>query len=132
MQTIFPILRYEDARAAIRSLCATFGFTELFSVPPTGALVRHAQLRLGTNVVMLGSVRAGEGLRSPRGDGTTTQALYVYVADLEAHFEAARAAGAEILSPPADTDFGAREYHARDLEGHLWVFGTYRPVLPTG
>jgi uncharacterized glyoxalase superfamily protein PhnB len=127
MQTIFPLLRYADARAAIRELCAAFGFVELFSVPPSGPFVRHAQLRLGTNVVMLGSVRADDGLTSPRMLGAVTQALCVFVEDVDAHFERARAAGAEITSPPADTDFGAREYHARDLEGHPWTFGTYRP-----
>ena len=44
MQTILPILRYNDARGAIRSLCATFGFIEVFSVPESGPIVRHAQL----------------------------------------------------------------------------------------
>ena len=127
MQTIFPILRYNDARGAIRSLCATFGLVELFSVPESGPIVRHAQLKLGTNVIMLGSVRPGDGMASPQGLGVATQALYVYVDDLDAHFERARAAGAEITSPPKDTDFGSREYHVRDLEGHLWTFGTYRP-----
>lgn len=127
MQTIFPILRYEDARGAIRSLAEAFGFVELFSVPDSGPMVRHAQLKLGTNVIMLGSVRPGEGMASPRTLGAGTQALSVYVDDLDAHFERARAAGAEVLSPPTETDFGAREYHARDLEGHLWTFGTYRP-----
>lgn len=122
MQTIFPILRYNDARGAIRSLCATFGFVELFSVPESGPVVRHAQLKLGTNVIMLGSVRPDEGTGNP-----AAQALYVYVDDLDAHFERARAAGAQIISPPTDTDFGAREYHVRDLEGHPWTFGTYLP-----
>jgi uncharacterized glyoxalase superfamily protein PhnB len=127
-QTVFPILRYEDARGAIRWLCAAFGFVELFSVPATGAHVRHAQLRLGTNVVMLGSVRPEEGLASPRALGSCTQALYVHVPDVEAHFARARAAGAEITSPPRATDFGAREYHARDPEGHPWTFGSYLPA----
>jgi len=127
MQTIFPILRYNDARAAIRSLCTTFGFVELFSVPASGEFVRHAQLRLGTNVIMLGSVRPDEDMVSPQAFGSSTQALCVYVDDLDAHFERARSAGAEITSPLKGTDFGFREYHARDLEGHGWTFGTYRP-----
>jgi uncharacterized glyoxalase superfamily protein PhnB len=127
MQTIFPLLRYDDARAAIRSLCAAFGFVELFSVPASGPVVRHAQLKLGTNVIMLGSVRPGESMASPKTLGAATQALCVYVDDLDAHFERARSAGAEITSPIKDTDFGAREYHARDLEGHSWTFGTYLP-----
>lgn len=79
MQTIFPILRYNDARAAMRSLCATFGFVELFSVPESGKIVRHAQLKLGTNVIMLGSVRPDERMASPQMFGAATQVLYVYV-----------------------------------------------------
>jgi uncharacterized glyoxalase superfamily protein PhnB len=127
MQTIFPVLRYNDARGAIRSLCETLGFVELFSVPESGEFVRHAQLKLGTNVIMLGSVRPDEGMASPQALGVSTQALYVYVDDLDAHFEHAQSAGAEITSPPKDTDFGFREYHVRDLEGHGWTFGTYHP-----
>jgi uncharacterized glyoxalase superfamily protein PhnB len=132
MQTIFPILRYEDARGAIRFLCAAFGFIELFSVPESGRIVRHAQLKLGTNVVMLGTVRPDDGMASPVLLGVSTQALYVYVEDLDAHFERARAAGAQIVSPPEETDFGSREYHARDVEGHLWTFGTFLPVADGG
>ncbi len=45
-----PILRYNDARMAIQFLCATFGFIELFSVPKSGAVIRHAQLKLDTNI----------------------------------------------------------------------------------
>jgi uncharacterized glyoxalase superfamily protein PhnB len=127
MQTIFPILRYNDARGAIRWLCTTFGFIELFSVPDTGQFVRHAQLKLGTNVIMVGSVRSDERLASPQVLGAATQGLCVYVDDPDAHFERARSAGAEITSPPKDTDFGSHEYLVRDLEGHPWTFGTYLP-----
>jgi uncharacterized glyoxalase superfamily protein PhnB len=119
-------LRYDDARAAIRWLCAAFGFRERFSVPETGQLVRHAQLSLGTNLIMLGS-SGDDGMKSPQTLGATTQALYVYVPDVDEHFERARLAGAEITPPPQDTDFGSRQYHVRDPEGHMWAFGTYLP-----
>jgi uncharacterized glyoxalase superfamily protein PhnB len=127
IQTIFPLLRYDDARGAIRWLCDTFGFVELFSVPPEGRHVRHAQLKLGANLIMVGSVRPGEGLASPKALGAATQGLYVCVEDVDAHYARARAAGATITSPPEDTDFGSRDYHCSDLEGHPWTFGTYRP-----
>jgi uncharacterized glyoxalase superfamily protein PhnB len=127
MQTIFPILRYTDARAAIRWLCEAFGFREIFSVPETGQFVRHAQLSLGTSLIILGSCRNDEaGVKSPRTLGAVTQALYVYVPDVDAHFDRARLAGVEITTPPQDTGF-SREYHVRDLEGHIWTFGTYLP-----
>jgi uncharacterized glyoxalase superfamily protein PhnB len=127
MQTIFPLLRYADARDAIRWLCAAFGFREVFSVPESGPLVRHAQLQLGTNIIMLGSVRPNDGMTTPRELGSATQALCVYVEDVAAHYERALAAGAEIASPPKATDFGAVEYHVTDPEGHLWTFSNYLP-----
>jgi len=127
MQTIFPILRYRDARAAIRWLCAAFGFHEVFSVPESGQVVRHAQLQLGTNVIMLGSVRPNDGMTTPQEAGTATQALAVYVEDVAEHYERAQANGADIVAPPAKTDFGSFEYHASDPEGHLWTFSDYLP-----
>jgi len=127
MQTIFPILRYNDARASIRSLCDSVGFVELFSVPESGQFVRHAQLKLGTNLIMLGSVRPHEHTASPQQLGAATQSLCVHVGDVDAHFELAKSAGAEIIDPPRNTDFGFREYHARDVEGHPWTFTNYLP-----
>jgi uncharacterized glyoxalase superfamily protein PhnB len=130
MQTIFPILRYEDARAAIDWLCKAFGFRVKFSVPESGPFVRHAQLALGDNLVMIGSCR-GDGIESPKRLGAATQAICAYVPDVDAHYEKARAAGAEITAPPTQTDFGAKEYHAKDLEGHSWTFGSWRPDAPS-
>lgn len=127
MQTIFPILRYRDAREAIRWLCEAFGFVEIFCVPESGAYVRHAQLRLGHNLIMLGSVRPDDGIVSPQTIGAATQMLAVYVEDPDAHFTRAQAEGAKILAPPNNTDFGSREYHVLDLESHPWTFGTFKP-----
>ena len=127
MQTIFPILRYNDARGAIRWLCEAFGFTQIFCVPESGPFVRHAQLKLGTNLVMVGSVRPDEGIASPKTLSAATQVLNVYVEDPDVHYQTAQRAGAKILHPPKDTDFGSREYHVLDLEGHPWAFSTYRP-----
>jgi uncharacterized glyoxalase superfamily protein PhnB len=126
MQTIFPLLRYDDARTAIQWLCTAFGFTVKFSVPESGPFVRHAQLSLGSNIIMVGSCR-DDGMKSPKSLGATTQGLAVYIPNVDEHYERARAAGAAIAAPPMDTDFGSREYHVRDIEGHPWTFGNYRP-----
>ena len=127
MQTIIPILRYREARRAIGWLREAFGFELLFSVPASGAYVRHARLTLSGNQVMVGTVREEDTLSTPPEQGGVTQGLYVFVEDVEAHFQQAKAAGATILLTPQDTDFGAREYHAEDLEGHPWVFGSHLP-----
>ena len=39
----------------------------------------------------------------------------------------AREAGADIALELTDTDYDSRDFTARDPEGTLWSFGTYRP-----
>jgi uncharacterized glyoxalase superfamily protein PhnB len=125
---IFPFLRYQNAPAALAWLATAFGFEEQLVVPGPDGTIAHAQMRLGAGVVMLGSARDDDlGMKSPRELPGVNQGVYVYVKDVDAHFARAKAAGAEIVRTLADTDHGSREYCARDLEGHLWSFGTYLP-----
>ena len=51
---------------------------------------------------------------------------YVVTDDPDALFTRAKAAGAEIISGLHDTDYGSRDFAARDPEGNRWSFGTYR------
>ena len=79
---------------------------------------------------MLGSFKADTpfGFRTPARAGGTTGDIAVYVEDVDAHYARATAAGAEVALALRDTDYGARMYSVRDLEGHLWTFGNYRPA----
>ena len=124
--TVIPTLRYRDAARAIHFLCTAFGLERQFVVPGTERAIEHAQVTLGSGMVMLGSLP----------DGATPQTgpgIYCVVADVDAHHAQAVAAGASIETPPRETDYGSREYAARDLEGHLWHFGTYDPwARPSG
>lgn len=129
--SICPSLVYEDAPAAIAWLRDAFGFKEHLVIPGAPGTVAHAELRLGSGIVMIGSARRQNdvGVASPRWVAAVTGAVYVAVKDVEAHHARATVAGAEMVRDLADTDHG-REYTARDLEGHLWVFGAYRPSRP--
>lgn len=125
---IFPFLRYRNAQAALDWLATAFGFDEQLVVPGPDDTIAHAQMRLGSGVIMLGSARNDDlGMKSPRELSGVNQGIYVYIKDVDAHFARAKAGGAEIVRTLADTDHGSREYCARDLEGHLWSFGTYLP-----
>jgi len=127
-QVLFPFLRYRDAPAAIDWLVKAFGFREQMVVPNENGTIAHAELRFESGVMMLASARDDElRIKSPRDLGAVSGGIYVYVEDVDAHCERARAAGAEIVRGPEETDYGSREYTARDLDGHLWSFGTYRP-----
>ena len=76
-------------------------------------------MELGGSVVMMGSP---PDYRNPKKLGQITVGLYVYVDDVDAHFERAKAEGAEIEAPPEDKPYGDRSYGAFDLEGHQWWF----------
>ena len=128
--TIVPCLSYRDAPAAIAWLEEAFGFTENFVVPGPDDTIAHAQLTFGTGMVMVGSQRDDElQMRIPCDFGGITQSIYIVVEDTDAHYARAVEAGAEIVRELEDTPYGSRDYSARDPEGHLWNFGTYRPTL---
>lgn len=127
--SIYPALSYGDASAAIEWLERAFGFETIMRVDEEDGRVAHAELRLGNGAIMLGTAKAEMGWRSPRDLPAVSGSIYVVVEDVDAHYERALAAGAEISRMPQDTDYGSREYGARDLEGHHWSFGTYRPEL---
>ena len=127
---IIPALRYVDAPAAVEWLCAAFGFERHLVVPGEDGGIAHAQLTFRNSMIMLGSVREGEYddlLIQPNDAGAVTQAPYVIIDDVDAHCARARAAGAEIVMEPADQDYGGRLYICRDIERHLWNFGSYDP-----
>lgn len=127
---ISPAIRYHDAPAAIEWLARAFGLVPVAVHPDASGGVAHAELRVGSGWLMLSSARTGDDplrMRTPRELGATTQCLCVVVDDPDAHHARAVAAGAEIVTPLEDKPYGGRDYCARDLEGHLWCFGTYAP-----
>lgn len=126
--TMFPFARYEDGPAAIDWLCAAFGFERRVVHEAEDGTIVHAELGYGPSAFMLDSrPDAAFGLETARKVGAVTAGVYVSVEDIDAHYERAKAAGAEIMRELADTGYGSREYVARDPQGHVWSFGTYRP-----
>lgn len=134
--TIIPGLRYRDAHAAIPWLCKAFGFEKHAVYDDDDGGVAHAQLIHGSGMLMLGSARDnafGHLIKQPdQLDGFETQSPYVVVKDCKAHYEQAKANGAVIVDEYAEKDYGGAGYTCRDLEGHLWSFGSYDPWAEHG
>jgi uncharacterized glyoxalase superfamily protein PhnB len=126
MQSIYPVLKYENAHAAIEFLERAFGFERHQVYEAEGGKVSHAELRLGDDVAMVSSAGMGNPAFD-EGAGRTT--VYVVVDDVDSLHDRARDAGAEIVMPPTDQDYGSRDFAARDLEGNVWGFGTYQPEI---
>jgi uncharacterized glyoxalase superfamily protein PhnB len=128
---IIPCLRYRKAPEAIEWLCRAFGFEKQVVFPGENGTIMHAQLTLGNGMIMLGSVHDnefGRNIKQPDEIGrASTQTSYVIIPDADAHYTRAKAAGAEILIDIKTEDYGGRSYTCRDLEDHIWTFGTYDP-----
>ena len=118
---IIPHLAYEDPAAAIEWLGRAFGFVEREGARVTTRDSIFTSMDTGAGGIMLGSP-GGHGAFSPRTLGGPSLSLTVYIEDVDAHSERARAAGAEIVAEPEDKFFGDRTYEAIDIEGHRWAF----------
>jgi uncharacterized glyoxalase superfamily protein PhnB len=128
-ETVEPYVLYEDAASAMEFLSLAFGFREVLRSHSPEGRVWHAEMALGEGTLFLG--QPGSDHRSPKRSGAVTVAIHVYVDDVDAHYERAKAAGATIRKELADRDYGERRYHAEDPEGHVWMFSQrIREVLP--
>jgi len=119
-----PYLFYDDVARAARFLQEAFGFTLGFTSPDPAGGLAHAQLVHGPALIMLGHAGGG-GLNLVKSAGALPAlhaAVYVFVEDVDAHCERARAAGARVLLAPADQPWGDRMYCATDPEGQFWMF----------
>jgi len=124
---IVPVLTYRDIAAAHDFLVEAFGFTSRgVHRTPEGQAI-HGEVRAGEAAIWLHRVTAEHHLESPLAVDVANSGLVVHVDDVDAHYQRARAAGAQIDSEPVDQPYGQREYGARDPEGHRWWFAA--PVM---
>lgn len=128
---IIPTIQYKNAKTAIEWLCAAFGFKKHLVVPGENNTIIHAQLTYENSMIMLGSENDGEYgklIKTPNSlNGMNTQAPYIIVEEIDEHYKNAVAQGAKILLDIKDQGYGGRGYTCKDIEGHIWNFGSYNP-----
>jgi PhnB protein len=117
---IIPYLFYRDIGAALDFLTRAFGFKEEMRVgTPSGGM--HGEVSFQGQLATIGQGAHERSMHSPLDAGGATMGVFIYLDDVDKHFEAAKAAGAEIVHPPKDVEYG-RTYWAVDPEGHPWFF----------
>jgi uncharacterized glyoxalase superfamily protein PhnB len=126
--TVWPILHYDDTESALRFLVDVLGFREALVARDDDGGIIHAELRWPAGgAVLFGSTKHTESIHGQMRPGTS--AMYVPTRDVDAIYQRAVAANAEVLQPPDNTRFGsgasAYAFTVRDGEGYLWTFGTY-------
>jgi uncharacterized glyoxalase superfamily protein PhnB len=122
---ILPVLSYDDVAAAADWLCEAFGFRERMRYPDADGTITYAELELSGGVILLRPARGAE--TSGAEPMARRQTLHVYVDDVRAHLEHARASPADITSELEL--FGDLAYTARDREGQEWTFAQAHPTM---
>jgi uncharacterized glyoxalase superfamily protein PhnB len=134
---VIPALRYRDAHAAIAWLERAFGFKAKAVYEGPDNTVAHAELTLGSGMIMLGSAsnpgpQAHLIVHPDEIGRRSTHAVYLIVADATTTHETAQSAGAEITMALAEMPYGGKAFGCRDLEGYLWSVGEYDPWAQPG
>src|SRR2546429_6362736 len=129
---VIPMIAYENGAAAMDWLARAFGFRERARMLGEGGRLSHGEMEAGDGMIMLATPSPHyHGPRRHREESEAARkwsevpyvvdGVLVYVDDVAAHFERAKAAGATILSPVEEGGDGKR-YRAGDIEGHRGRF----------
>ena len=127
--TFLPVVFYKDPIAALKWLEKAFGFEVTSLITDAEGRLAHSELayeggELSVGGEWEGAIVGPARMRSPASvEGINTQFIRVTLEDgLDAHYEHARAEGAQITAEPEDQFYGSRTYRVVDLEGHVWNF----------
>jgi uncharacterized glyoxalase superfamily protein PhnB len=119
------VLTVEDVERA-SLFYQTLGFQQEMALQGDDGQLVHVTLRFGPNIFLLGrlgvthyvnEIRASQIGAGPRGLGVT---LLIVVPDLQAVYNAVKAAGLEILLEPVDEYYGDRVFMVIDPFGYEW------------
>jgi uncharacterized glyoxalase superfamily protein PhnB len=118
LHTVTPTLHVNGTGRLMDFIKQAFGAEELERVASPDGVVRHGQLKLGDSVLELGE----PGGFVP----VMTGSLHYYVADTDAAYARALAAGATSLAAPVDAPYGDRTASVEDPFGNRWFLATRR------
>ena len=120
-RTITPHLVVKGVARAVEFYRRAFGAEELYrNLAPDGVSIVHSELLLGDLRYFLNDEFPEHGVLAPDGERGSVVTLLIYVPDVDAFYERALAAGAEVIFPLADCFWGDRYAIIKDPFGHRW------------
>ena len=122
---VTPYLAIDGAAAAIEFYKKAFGATERMRMGGPEGKIGHAEIEIEGGLIMLADEYPPMNFRSPKTIGGSPVMIHIYVADVDAFFKRATAAGAEALRPPTDQFYGDRSCTIKDPFGHAWSVATH-------
>jgi len=128
--TITPHIVVRDASAASEWYQRALGAEERDRLPLPNGKVMYVELRFGDSPVMAADEFPEFGVVSPLGIGGTAVVLHLLTEDVDALWQRAVDAGAEVLSPLQDQFWGDRQGQLRDPFGHKWNLAQHVRAVP--
>ncbi len=124
--TLTPFLTVRDAERAIEFYKKAFGAKERGGVAkgPDGK-VMHAEIQIGDYIIMLSDEFPEFGSLSPQSIGGSPMGLHIYIDNVDAAFDRAVKAGAQVEMPVMDQFWGDRYGRLKDPFGHKWSIATH-------
>jgi len=120
VNTVTPYLVVDGAAAAIAFYVAAFGAVEHHRLVGDDGRIGHAEIIIGNSRLMMADEYPEADAISPTTRGGTSTSFTLAVADVDAIFARAIAAGATEVRPIADQFYGHRQGTLRDAWGHQW------------
>jgi PhnB protein len=127
--SLTPYLAVEDASKAIDFYKEAFGAEENLRMPGADGKIAHAELQIGDSKLMLSDPFPHSNVRPPSERGGPTGSVFMYVDDVDATFEQAQRAGADVVSELEDMFWGDRFGTLSDPFGHVWSVATHKEDL---
>lgn len=124
--SVTPYLIVSAAADAIDFYKKAFGAVELMRMPAPGGKVGHAEIKIGDSAIMLADEFPEMGYKSPQTLGGSPVSIMIYVADVDAVFSRAIAAGGREQRPVKDQFYGDRSGTLEDPFGHVWHIATHK------
>ena len=128
-----PITPHIVVRAAERAAAFyrdAFGAAEIDRIPTPDGRLMSVRLRIGDGWLHLSDEFPELGVLAPPSIGGTAVVLALDVADADAVFAQAIAAGAEVRQPLADMFWGDRHGQLADPFGHRWNVSQHLRDVP--
>jgi PhnB protein len=123
--TVTPYLIVDGAAQAIEFYKRAFNATELLRLDMPEGRIGHAEIKIGDSIIMMADEFPEIGAKGPKSLRGSATSILLYVADVDALFKQAVAAGATEERPVKDQFYGDRSGTLVDPFGHKWSIATH-------
>jgi PhnB protein len=120
-RTATPCLTVISVDSAIAFYQAAFNAEVLNShLSADDSITVHATIKIGNSMIVLNQEAPEQSILSPLSTGVSGSQIHLYVDDVDASWNRAVEAGAQIRNPLFDAYWGDRTGLLADSDGHIW------------